>query len=134
MYKIRQLKDSDYTELCKWWEDWRWEAPAKNLLPNNGTCGVMVSYNNMQVCAGFLYFTNSDFALVEYVVSNFKVKDKVIRKEALNRLLKELTHIAKSKGVKVIFSSIKNPSLIKAYERNGYKQGTIGTTEMFNII
>ena len=34
---IRRLNDEDYSTLVKWWDAWpKWQAPAKDFLPNLG--------------------------------------------------------------------------------------------------
>ena len=40
---IRPLEVSDYDNiLVDWWNDWRWTAPTKDFLPENGTGGYIV--------------------------------------------------------------------------------------------
>ena len=54
--EVRALKNEDYAiTLIKWWKAWRWTPPLKDMLPENGTGGIMVSSNGVDVCAGFLY-------------------------------------------------------------------------------
>ena len=57
--KLRRLEESDYDTLVTWWKDWKWEAPPGDFLPENGTGGFMVSNNDSDICAGFIYLTNS---------------------------------------------------------------------------
>ena len=84
-FNILPLKDSDYDEhLCKWWKDWRWTAPQRSFLPENGKGGYMVYVDDEPVVAGFLYNTNSGVALVEFVISNFQYKHRENRLIALN--------------------------------------------------
>lgn len=59
MFSARVLKEEDYTELISWWKFWRFPAPAQEMLPNNGTCGIMLSKEGINICAGFIYYTNS---------------------------------------------------------------------------
>ena len=68
---IRPLIDEDYdTILVEWWKDWSWESPTKDFLPENGSGGLMVMDNDIPVCAGFMYTTNSAVAWVDWIISN----------------------------------------------------------------
>ena len=100
-FNWRVLNKGDYDNtLVKWWKDWRWTPPKKDMLPQDGECGV-------------------------------KEKD---RKEAIELLIETLSLIANDKGCKYIFTSIKNESLIKSYERSGYLIGSTNCTEMIKKV
>jgi len=133
-FTCRLLNENDYDDiLVGWWKSWRWEAPKKDMLPQEGLCGVIVSKENVDICAGFLFLTNSKVAHAEYIISNFEYKDKD-RKEAIEFLIHSLSAIAKDRGCKYIFTSLKNDSLISRYENCGYKKGSTGCTEMIKVI
>jgi len=131
-FQTRWLELEDYPELCSWWKAFRFPAPKQAMLPDNGKCGVMVSKDGVNVCAGFLYFTNSSFALCEYVVSNFEYKNKD-RKEALKMLYEEIEQIAKEEGFSLLFSTVKNQHLINKMNDFGWNEGG-STREMIKII
>ena len=57
--------NKDYPTLVKWWEDWGWEAPSKDFLPDNGKGGIMILDGDVPICAGFTYVTNSKVAWVD---------------------------------------------------------------------
>ena len=60
--EVRKLNSEDYDSiLVKWWKDWRWTAPPKDFLPNNGEGGFIVYDKGTPVCAGYMYVTNSKF-------------------------------------------------------------------------
>lgn len=41
--EVRNLIHSDYDEiLVKWWKDWRWVAPSRDFLPDDGNGGLIV--------------------------------------------------------------------------------------------
>lgn len=130
----RVLKESDYETLVDWWKWWRFPVIDKSLLPNNGLGGFMVEENGLEIAAGFLYFTNSGFALCEFVVSNPNVKDRKLREDALVFLINEITAEAKNNGVRCLFTYIKNSNLEKKYLKSGYKLGTKGSNELIKII
>jgi len=132
--KVRPLEIEDYDNiLCKWWKDWRWDAPPRDMLPENGTGGVIVSIDGVDVCAGFIYLTNSKTAWVEFIISNFEYKNKD-RHEAIIFLINVLTELAKSKGNKYIYTSLKNTSLISKYEECGFNKGSENCQEMIKVL
>jgi hypothetical protein len=129
MFNIRALTENDYPELCKWWKFFRFSAPQKEYLPNDGLGGIMVTKDGIDICAGFLYFTNSKLSWLEFIVSNPDYRESD-RKDAIVFLISELTEIAKRKGFSAVFTSVKHQGLIKHYEACGYSKGSNNTTEM----
>jgi len=129
MYSQRLLTNEDYPELCIWWKWWRFAAPPIELLPDNGCGGIMISKDGVDVCAGFLYYTNSALCWIEFIISNPKYKEKD-RGKAIQYLINELSGMAKAQGFKGIFTSVKNQSLLTHYEQCGYKKGVNNTHEM----
>lgn len=114
---IRRLKESDWETLVEWWDAWpEWVNPPKDFLPDNGTGGLMVEKNNSPIVAGFIYYTNSKVALLEWVISNPKYKDKD-RKKAIELLLIGAEQVCKTQNVKYMFSVCKNKHLIKTHEK-----------------
>tara|TARA_R110000744_G_scaffold83041_1_gene163118 strand:- start:10723 stop:11124 length:402 start_codon:yes stop_codon:yes gene_type:complete len=125
---IKPLSDNDYDDiLCKWWKDWKWIAPVKDFLPE---MGYMVYYNDEPICAGYMYVTNSNVVLLEWIISNFEFKDRKIRKEAILMLVQTITSLAASLGKKYVYSLLKSKSLIDLYEDLGYMKGGKNGTEM----
>lgn len=132
---IRKLNETDYEDiLLKWWKDWKWTAPQKDMLPENGSGGFIVYDEDVPVCAGFLYNTNSGIAWCEFVISNFEYREKDKRREALLLLLNTLEQVASSLGKKYLYSVLKNHSLIDTYEAAGYVKGDRGYQEMIKLI
>jgi hypothetical protein len=133
-FNIRLLNESDYDNtLVKWWKDWRWTAPPKDALPNNGTGGFMVSKDGVDICAGFAYFTNSTIAYCEFIVSNFEYKDKD-RKEAIELLIDYICGACKEAGYKSVWTCLVNKGLIDKYENCGFNKLTSNCTEMIKIL
>lgn len=131
MFDIRALKEEDYDHLLiKWWKDWRWTAPLRDFLPENGLGGVMIEENGIPVVAGFLYLTNSSVAWIEFIISNIEYKDRAKRKEAIELLIFHLCQVADSCGKKYIYTSVKNKSLKESFEAVGFVSGTVKADEM----
>lgn len=131
--QYRQLTESDYHDfLIKWWQDNRFTPPPIDFLPNNGKDGIVVfdADSKQNITAGFIYITNSEVAWLEFVVANFEVKDRELRKQAIEFLIKQL---AVTSGKKYLFSSIKNPNLIAHFLNSGFVIGSQNTTELISV-
>ena len=130
-FTIRELNENDYQSiLTKWWKDWKWTAPLKDFLPNNGKGGFIVYDKEIPVCAGYIYVTNSKVGWCDWIVSNFEYKDRKKRKEALSFLVQVLTHTLKLSNCKYSYALLKSNSLIEVYEKNGYTKGDTYNAEM----
>lgn len=132
-FSVRFLIESDYDLLCQWWKDWRWQAPPRDFLPQNGCGGLMIEKEGVPIVAGFLYFTNSAVAWPEFIISNFEYKNKD-RKEAVKILILELTELARSKGSKYIYTVVKNQNLKAAYQEIGFVNGSVKVDEMVMVL
>jgi len=127
--KFRLTRETDYEELSTWWDAWEFPKPSIKML-DNLRHGIIVYLDDVNICCGFIYFTNAKaFGLIEFIVSNKDVKDKVTRKLALIFLINTLNEYAKSKGIKCLFTSVHYPSLIKHYESFGYIKGSSNMIE-----
>jgi len=132
-FSVRFLKEDDYEVLCQWWKAFRFTAPPRDFLPENGTGGIMVQKDGVNVVAGFVYFTNSAIAWSEFIISNFDYKDKD-RKEAIKILIYELNELSKSKGSKYVYTVVKNQNLKKIYQEMGYSNGSVKVDEMVLVL
>lgn len=133
MYNTRLLEETDYPQLVEWWKFWRFPAPLQEMLPENGTCGIMLSKDGINICAGFIYFTNSKMCWIEFIVSNPNYKEKD-RKEAITQLINSLCELAGSYGFKVAYTNLKNESLINHFTECQFVKGTSNTTEMIKSL
>jgi hypothetical protein len=119
--KIRKLKESDWGTLVGLWKMWpEWQThPTKELLPENGTGGLIVEKDGKAIIAGFIYTTNSKIGWMEWIVSdaNYKEDD---RKEASELLVLGLEHVAKISGCKVILSIGRSKGLIETHRSLNY--------------
>ena len=119
-FNARALTTKDWDTLVEWWDWWPgWVAPPKDFLPNHGTGGFMVEKNNTPIVAGFVYFTNSKAAWIEYIISNPKYKEDD-RQESIEFLLTELESFIKSMGYTYMFTSLQSKSLIKTHKKLGW--------------
>jgi|TARA_R110002074_G_scaffold175271_5_gene338502 hypothetical protein len=118
---IRKLVENDWDTLVSWWMEWKyWKvAPPKDFLPDNGTGGFMVEKDGQPIVSGFLYFTNSQGVLLEWIVSNPEYKDND-RKEAVELLITTAEEFVRQSGKSYIFSIGRNASLIETHKKLGY--------------
>lgn len=133
-FNIRPLNENDYdATLTGWWKDWGWEAPQKDFLPDGGKGGIIVMKEDIPVCAGFMYTTNSKVAWVDWIISSKEYREDD-RKEAISLLVETLTNICRNTGHKYSYALIKHPSLIDTYKELGYTKGDGYTGEMIKVL
>lgn len=113
----------NFEELNKWLDFWRWkDRIIKEVLPD---IGYLIEKDGVNLCAGWLYTTNSLVALVEPVVSN-PFAEKKDRDEGLDFLIECLGQRALKEGKRIVMTTVNNPSLIKRLERLGYTETAKG--------
>ena len=135
MFNIRPLIETDYDEiLLDWWKEWGWEAPQKDFLPADGTGGLMVLEDDVPICAGFMYATNSKVAWVDWIISNKDYRKKPERGQAIGLLIQTLTDTCKASGFKYCYALIKHSGLIETYKELGYIEADSYTQEMIKIL
>ena len=111
--KIRKLTKSDYKTLEEWWKAWDWPPIKKDFLPEDGESGLMVeAEDGTLIVAGFLYMTNSNAVLLEWIISNPKYKEDD-RDAAITSLILGAEQVVKNAGKKYMFTIGRNKSLIK---------------------
>jgi len=114
---IRKITENDWDTLVSWWDTWpEWTNPPKGFLPDNGTGGLMVEKNGFPIVAGFLYFTNSEAVLLEWIVSDPEYKDKD-RKLAIETLINGAEIFCKNNGKNYMFTIGRNMSLINIHKK-----------------
>ena len=134
-FTVRKLNSEDYNSiLVPWWKDWRWTAPPKDFLPEDGAGGFIVYEETIPVCAGYMYVTNSKVGWCDWIISNFEYKDKLKREEALVFLINVLTNTLKLSGCKYSYALLKSKSLTKHYEENGYIESGTYNKEMIKVL
>ena len=129
--KSRLLKENDWETLCKWWEAWpKWVSPARSFMPDNGKGGLMIEKDGRPIVAGFLYITNSEAVLLEWVVSDPEYRDKD-RKDALELLILSAEATCKGLGKKHMFTIGRNKHLIETHKKLGW---TVDPDPYYEII
>ena len=127
---IRKLTEKDWSILKSWWDQWPdWPTPAKDFLPENGKGGLIVEKGEKPVMAGFLYFTNSKTALLEWVISDPNYRDND-REQALELLIIGSENLCKSLNYKYMFSITQNKNLIAMHEKLGWHKDKTPSYEL----
>jgi hypothetical protein len=131
---IRRLEENDWPTLENWWNSWdEWVAPPRDFLPDNGTGGFIVHNNNTPIVAGFIYFTNSKAALLEYIISNPEYREKD-RGQAIEFLITAAENVLKDKGFKYVFSIGRNKHLINKHKNLGWTVDKKPSHEIIKVI
>ena len=129
----RTLTESDWETLSDWWKAWKWPVMAKDMLPDNGTGGIMVENEGENIVAGFLYWSNSKLVWLDWIISNPKVS-RDIRQEAIKKLILTAEHMTKEAGSKYMMSISRSNSLLKTHEQMGWNVDKTPSHEMIKVI
>ena len=129
----RTLTESDYEILSGWWKAWGWPVMAKDMLPDNGTGGIMVENKGENIVAGFLYWSNSKLVWLDWIISNPNA-DKKIRKQAIEMLILTAEQMVKDAGSKYIMSISRSNSLLRIHEKIGWSIDKTPSHEMIKVI
>ena len=132
--KLRTLTEQDWNTLCNWWEAWpKWVNPPKSFLPDNGKGGFMVEKEGKPICAGFIYLTNSDAVLLEWIVSDPEYREDD-RKDALELLITGAEAACKEIGKKYMFTIGRNKNLINTHKKLRWNVDTKPSYEIIKTI
>ena len=129
----RTLTESDYEILSDWWKAWGWPPVVKDMLPDNGTGGIMVENEGENVVAGFLYWSNSKLVWLDWIISNPKI-NKAIKHEAIKKLILTAESMTKEGGSKFMMSISRSNSLLKIHKELGWTVDPDPSHEMIKIV
>jgi hypothetical protein len=130
MLYSRGIVEKDYEQLCEWWREWGWEHPMPQHLLGQG---VMICDDEVNICAGFLYtLKEAPIAWFTFPISNPNVRGD-IRKYAIQLLIQNMTEKAKESGAQLMYSALRNISMIEAQKEAGFVANG-GYTELIKII
>ena len=105
-------RDKDYKTLVQWWTDWKFGTVPKECLPPDG---IIVEDNGKPICAGGLYIgVGTQFAFMEWIVADKNANKRDVHK-ALKMCIDAIMELAKSKGMKLVYTSTKEKELHKRY-------------------
>lgn len=124
--EFRYIEQSDYETLVEWWKFWKFPSPPLEMLPDSG---VIVNKDGIDICAGFIYFTNSKTCWIEFIVSNPNVRHKEDRRDAITNVIDILCSIGKNNGYTIAYASLKNEGLQNKYLECGFSEGSKNCNE-----
>jgi len=128
--EIRPFVPHLYPTLVSWWLNHDWPSIPLNYLPKTG---VVIYGKEVPVCAGFLYSTDSDVAIIEWIISNPHTA-KLERRAALVLLIEALCQEAKNRGFKSVFTFASHPRLIEELDSAGFVVTDRGMTHMLKVV
>jgi hypothetical protein len=107
-------RDKDYDTLKTWWKQWEFGVVPKECLPPDG---IMVEVDGVPVCAGGLYIgVGTQFSFMEWIVTDKNADPRVTHK-CLKHCIESLMELAKSKGMKLVYTATKEQALHKRYTK-----------------
>jgi hypothetical protein len=114
--------EKHYETICSWWASHGWTPLPLGALPKTGF--VVPGY-----AAGFLYKTDSQFAVMEWIVANPN-SDKIGRRAALDAVVAALLKEAETSGYLLVQTSVEHLGLIARYETHGFVKTDTGMSNM----
>lgn len=125
--KARIYKDKDFKTIKDWWS--KCSGPVdftkcKNVLSD---MGIIVSKNNIDVCACWLYVGNTDIAQLGWFISD---KDSLDKEKCLRYLIKVCKRQLKLKGYKAVMVYTENTGIERKLRREGFITGDINIKQM----
>jgi hypothetical protein len=110
-YRLWNL-ENDYDTLVQWWTDWKFGVVPKECLPPDG---IIVEEDGKSICAGGLYIgVGTQFAFMEWIVTDQQADKRAVHK-ALKMCINAIMELAKSKGMKLVYTATKEKELHKRY-------------------
>ncbi len=134
MIKLTKITEENLSIIESWWEDYHnSKMMPRVLLPENGLGGMMLSKNNQPICAGYVYFTNSGIAWIEWITAdkNYREED---REQLIVELIKALESFAKENGVISVFTTTASKSLVEKYKKCGFSADEQPSYELIKTI
>lgn len=118
--------DKDLNIIAKWWKDFDGTEINSRVFSDTG---VMVSVDEENICAGWLFETNSECCMIGWFVANQEA-DKNLIDEGLRFLTKRIETLARKRGYGIIMTYSENKSMIKRLTSLDYMEGDIHITQL----
>lgn len=120
-----------YGLLSKWWEKHGWPAMPVHKLP---PFGWMVETEEETLVGAFAYLDNggTGVAMLEWTVGNPSASPKDLIK-AMKTLFNFMSQELKRLEYDVIFTSCRQPGLVRIYESCGFSKTDEGMTHLVKI-
>lgn len=124
----------EYFDVMKsWWHLRDKPSPDIHFLPPTG---VMVWFGDLPLCAGFLFKTDANIAIINHLVSNPAIPGvkKWVRSEAIDFLIETLIEKAKEDGYNLITASSNVRRLNERYEKFEFEKSDENETHYGRVL
>ena len=117
--QIDKYTHEKYFEIIRgWWRKRERSIPDKDHFPPTG---FMVSdVDGRNIVAGFLFKTDANIAIMDFIISDPEPMTPSVRDKAVNFLLSTLVKEAYEGGFKLVTAATNLPRLGVRYERMGF--------------
>lgn len=106
----------DYPMLKSWWDERSFPPALPEFLPPTG---LLVASEDLSLCAGFLFKSDANIAIIGNLVSNPSAP-KEVRSKALDSLIDILTCLAKKDGFGLVSCATNLVKLMPRFEALGF--------------
>lgn len=126
----RFYQPEDHALVAQWWKAWEWPVMPPESLP---PIGFIISNEGHDVCAAWLYRTDSNIGWLEWYITN-KSAPKSAKTGAIEYLIEIASETALQIGLGVLFSGVNHKNLIRKLESSGFKQTETGVTNFIKVL
>lgn len=117
MFELRSVElEKDFPMLKAWWEARQFPPANPQFMPPTG---LVVMKAGQPVCAGFLFKSDANAAIIGNIVSDPGATGRD-RHEALDQLIQALSYIAYREGFGMVCCSTNLPRLMGRFQENGF--------------
>lgn len=113
----RLFLSKDYDVISAWWKARNWPVIPPRSLPK---LGLIASFEDQPICAGFIYETDSNFCLFEWIISNPEASSYV-RGLCLDALFQDAEFLGKELGFHHMITMTSHEKLIERAKKFGFK-------------
>lgn len=106
----------DYETICAWWERWKWTPLPPQYLSSNG---FVAEVNGVPLAVTFLFITDADFCLMEFLVVNPDLP-RADRMTGVDMVVKAAQDLCVAKNYSALFTTTNNPFLKKKLPELGF--------------
>ena len=112
----RKIEESDMAEVTSWFTDRKWAfAPTGGTLPED--TGFVTFNNHELIACCWLYLTNSNIVLMEWIATNPKVKNIGTRLKGIKVLVDHVKNVMVKQNKTTLISFTSNERLAKYFKK-----------------
>lgn len=127
-YQLRPVEPGDFAEFKKWWAHWNHATFEPDELSSLGLTGV--DADGTKLCAVWLFYTNSKFAIIDWGVTNPNAPLRT-RAVALVAAYDRLRKLATEQGFRFVVSFSGSRGLTRALVDLGFKKNPQAQDSLF---